>query len=108
MARSLSTPESLQKLRTALHAKAKESPDYRFYALYDKGYRSDVLLHAYACCKVNQGAAGVDGPMLHLLKIGLEAPVEEEDEHGKKHRTTRNRDAGRGTPPRCSDPPLAQ
>jgi hypothetical protein len=50
----------------------------------------------------------VDGPMLHLLKIGLEAPVEEEDEHGKKHRTTRNRDAGRGTPPRCSDPPLAQ
>jgi RNA-directed DNA polymerase len=232
LAMSLSTPESLQKLRTALHAKAKESPGYRFYALYDKVYRPDVLLHAYACCKANKGAAGVDGQdfediekyglerwlgelakelrgktyepaavrrvyipkagqpgkfrplgipcirdrvaqmaavlvlepifeadlqpeqyayrpersgldavrhvhsllntghgqvidadlsgyfdsvphaelmrclarrivdgaMLHLIKMWLEAAVEEEDEHGKKHRTTRNRDEGRGTP----------
>ena len=44
---SLATPTSVQKLQTALHAKAKESPDYRFYALYDKVYRKDVL--AYAC-----------------------------------------------------------
>ena len=58
---SLSTPENVQKLRAALHAKAKESPGYRFYALYDKVYRPDVLHHAYACCKANQGAAGVDG-----------------------------------------------
>ncbi|MCY2954406.1 MAG: group II intron reverse transcriptase/maturase [Planctomycetota bacterium] len=40
----------------------------------------------------------VDGAMLHLIKMWLEAVVEEEDEHGKKHRTTRNRDEGRGTP----------
>ena len=44
--RSTTTPESVQKLQTALHAKAKESPDYRFYALYDKEYRKDILAHA--------------------------------------------------------------
>ena len=57
---SLSTPESVQKLQTALHAKAKDSPGFRFYALYDKVYRKDVLAFAYACCKANGGAAGVD------------------------------------------------
>jgi group II intron reverse transcriptase/maturase len=70
---SLSTPESLQKLWTALHAKAKESPSYRFYTLYDKVYRPDVLLHAYACCKANQGAAGVDGQdFADIEKYGLD------------------------------------
>ena len=58
---SLTPPESVQKLRAALHAKAKESPNYRFYALYDKVYRPDVLAYAYSCCKSNRGAAGVDG-----------------------------------------------
>jgi group II intron reverse transcriptase/maturase len=57
---SLTTPESIQKLQTALHAKAKDSPGFRFYALYDKVYRKDVLAFAYACCKANGGAAGVD------------------------------------------------
>ena len=58
---NLATPLSVQKLQTALHAKAKENPSFRFYALYDKLYRADVLQYAYACCKANQGAAGVDG-----------------------------------------------
>jgi group II intron reverse transcriptase/maturase len=58
---SLATPESVQKLQAALHVKAKESPDFRFYALYDKVYRKDVLTFAYACSKANAGAAGVDG-----------------------------------------------
>jgi RNA-directed DNA polymerase len=40
---SLSTPESVQKLQTALHDQAKEAPSFRFYALYDKVYRKDVL-----------------------------------------------------------------
>ena len=227
---SLTTPISVQKLQTALHAKAKESPDFRFHALYDKVYRKDVLAYAYERCQANGGAAGVDnqtfenieaygrerwleeltqelksrtyqpqpvrrvyipkpdgkqrplgiptirdrvaqtsamlvlepifeadlqpeqyayradrsaldavqhvhklintghgqivdadlssyfdsvphaelmrsvarrvvdGAMLHLIKMWLEAPVEETDERGNKHRSTRNRDEGRGTP----------
>src|SRR4051794_41936160 len=55
---SLTTPLSVQKLQTALHDKAKESPDRRFHALYDKVYRRDVLAFAYQCCKANGGAAG--------------------------------------------------
>ena len=58
---TLQTPVSVQRLQTALHAKAKEEPQYRFYLLYDKIYRADILAHAYACCKANRGAAGVDG-----------------------------------------------
>jgi len=227
---SLATPESVQKLQAALHDKAKKSPDFRFYALYDKVYRTDVLMFAYECCKANGGAPGVDdqtfedieeygterwldeltqelksrtyrplpvrrvfipkprgqqrplgipairdrcammaavvvldpifeadlqpeqyayrkgrsaldavrhvhklintghleivdadlagffdslphsellksvarrvvdGAMLHLIKMWLKAPVEETDDRGKKHRSTRNRDEGRGSP----------
>ena len=235
---NLATPSSVQKLQTALHDKAKGSPNFRFYALYDKVYRKDVLAFAYACCKANGGAAGVDGQrfedieengverwldelaeelrsrtyrpcpvrrvyipkpdgkqrplgvpairdrtaetaavlvlepifeadlqpeqyayrrdrsaldavrhvhklintghgaivdadlsgyfdsiphselmksvarrvvdgaMLHLIKMWLEAPVEETDEHGKKHRSLRNRDEGRGTPQGAPISPL--
>ena len=227
---TLATPASVQKLQTALHGKAKESPSFRFYALYDKVYRKDVVAFAYACCQANAGTAGVDGQtfedieaygverwldglvqelktrtyrplpvrrvyipkpdgkqrplgipairdrvtqtaavlvlepifeadlpaeqyayrqdrsaldavsrvhkliyaghkeivdadlssyydsiphaellkavarrvvdgaLLHLIKMWLEAPVEDTDEHGNKHRSTRNRDEGRGTP----------
>jgi len=58
---NLSTPKSVQKLQRALHAKAKAEPDYRFYALYDKIYREDILTHAYALCRSNRGAPGIDG-----------------------------------------------
>ena len=235
---SLTTPLSVQKLQTALHDKAKGSPKFRFYALYDKVHREDVMAFAYECCKANRGAAGVDGQtfedieeyglkkwldeltqelrsrayrpqpvrrvwipkpdgkqrplgvpaikdrvaqtaavlvlepifeadlqpeqyayrpdrsaldavrhvhkllntghgqivdadlsgyfdsiphadllksvtrriidgaMLHLVKMWLEAPVEETDEHGKKHRSTRNRDEGKGTPQGAPISPL--
>jgi len=234
----LEPPNKLQKLRAALHAKAKASPNQRFHALYDKVYRLDVLGHAYACCRANGGAAGVDdqtfedietygletwlgelaqelrsktyqpsavrrvwipkpdgkqrplgiptvkdrvaqtaamlvlepifeadlqpeqyayrpdrsalgaveqvnrllhqgythvvdadlsgyfdsiphaelmqslarrivdGSMLHLLKMWLQAPVEETDARGKRHRTTRNKDNGRGTPQGAPISPL--
>src|SRR6202051_1613483 len=236
---SLATPVSVQKLQTALHAKAKEASGYRFYALYDKMYRKDVLAFAYQACRANGGAAGadgqtfedieaygvkrwldelaqelksrtyrplpvrrvyipkpdgrqqrplgvpairdrvaqtaavlvlepifeadlqpeqyayrrdrsalaavrqvhklintgygevvdadlssyfdnlphsellksvarrvVDGAMLHLIKMWLDAPVEETDEHGNKHRSPRNRDEGRGTPQGAPISPL--
>jgi RNA-directed DNA polymerase len=58
---NLSTPIRVQKLQMALHAKAKAEASYRFYALYDKLYREDILAHAYAQCRSNKGAPGVDG-----------------------------------------------
>src|SRR6201981_1790095 len=58
---NLTTPASVQKLQTALHDKARKSTNFRFYALYDKVYRKDVLAFASDCCKANGGAAGVDG-----------------------------------------------
>jgi group II intron reverse transcriptase/maturase len=57
----LEPPSSVQKLQAALQAKAKEAPDYRFYLLYDKLYRKNVLDYAYRCCRANRGAPGVDG-----------------------------------------------
>src|SRR6478735_620135 len=57
---NLSTPLSVQKLQVALHAKAKSSDCYRFYALYDKIHRQDILAHAWAQCRSNRGAPGVD------------------------------------------------
>jgi RNA-directed DNA polymerase len=58
---SLPTRQKVQRLQVALHAKAKHSPSYRFYCLYDKVYRADVLSEAYERCRKNGGAAGVDG-----------------------------------------------
>ena len=58
---NLSTPTSVQKLQMALHAKAKAEAGYRFYALYDKISREDILAHAWAQCRSNKGAPGVDG-----------------------------------------------
>lgn len=58
---SLITLPKVEQLRQALHDKAKRSPDFRFYSLYDKLYRTDVLWVAYQRCRANGGAAGVDG-----------------------------------------------
>jgi group II intron reverse transcriptase/maturase len=58
---SLGTLLKVQKLQAALNAKAKGSPSFRFYALYDKVYRDDVLEEAWERCRENGGAAGIDG-----------------------------------------------
>jgi len=75
---SLTTPISVQKLQRALHAKAKESPNLRFHALYDKVYRKDVLAYAYDCCQANGGAAGVDSQTFeNIEEYGRERWLEE-------------------------------
>jgi RNA-directed DNA polymerase len=58
---SLSTPEKIRRLQEALYAKAKQEPEYRFYLLWDKMIREDVLVHAYALSRSKKGAPGVDG-----------------------------------------------
>ena len=86
---SLATPISVQKLQTALHAKAKGSSSFRFYALYDKVYRGDVLGFAYQCCQANGGAAGVDNQSLEDIEAyGVERWLEELA-HELKSRTYR-------------------
>jgi group II intron reverse transcriptase/maturase len=79
-AKSLGTSHliKVRKLQETLHAKAKESPSYRFYALYDKVYRQDVLTIAYYRCEANQGAAGVDGQTFaDIEEYGVERWLEE-------------------------------
>ena len=58
---SLATPKSIQALQRKVYLKAKQEPTFRFYALYDKVCRADVLARAYTLAKVNGGASGVDG-----------------------------------------------
>ena len=71
---SLETPIKIRMLQRKLYQKAKEEPDYRFYLLYDKVYREDILCHAYALARSNQGAPGVDGQSF----AGIEAAGLEE------------------------------
>jgi RNA-directed DNA polymerase len=58
---TLETPDRIRELQRKLYRKAKQDPDYRFYLLYDKVYRRDILSHAYRLVKANRGASGVDG-----------------------------------------------
>src|SRR3981081_386743 len=78
LAMSLLPPPKVGQLQETLHAKAKRAPTYRFYALYDKLYRPDVLRHAYERCLANQGAAGVDGQTFDdIVAYGLERWLDE-------------------------------
>jgi RNA-directed DNA polymerase len=64
----LKTPEKIRELQRKLYQKAKQEKEYRFYLLYDKVYRLDVLSHAYALVKANKGAPGIDGETFQRIK----------------------------------------
>jgi RNA-directed DNA polymerase len=74
LAKSLETPEKLRNLQRKLYCKAKAEPAFRFYLLYDKICREDVLRHAYALARANAGAPGVDGTTFAQIDAaGVEA-----------------------------------
>src|SRR5690348_9486825 len=71
---SLATPDRIRTLQRKLYLKAKAEPDYRFYLLYDKVHRTDILRHAYDLVRSNRGAPGVDGVSCAAIEaLGLES-----------------------------------
>ena len=92
----------LQKLRAALHAKAKSTPNFRFYSLYDKVYRRDVLQAAWEQCRANGGAPGVDGQTFaDIEKYGVERWLDElAEELQNEAVSSRSRSGGCTSPSR--------
>jgi hypothetical protein len=68
----LKTPEKIQELRKKLYQKAKQEKGFRFYALYDKVYRKDIIELAYRLVKFRKGAPGIDGITFEDIEEGME------------------------------------
>jgi group II intron reverse transcriptase/maturase len=96
--RDRSALDAVKRVHQLIHAGHQEIVDADLSSYFDSIPHSELL----------QSVARrvVDGAMLHLIKMWLEAPVEETDEHGNQHRSTRNRDEGRGTPQGAPISPL--
>ena len=75
---TLVTPSKLRDLQRALYRRAKSEPRFRFYALYDKVYRPDVLAYAFAVAKDNDGAPGPDGKTFEQIEEDGEAALLEQ------------------------------
>lgn len=67
---TLQTPAKIRTLQRKLYHKAKQEPRFRFYSLYDKVYRADVLDHAYNLVRANKGSAGIDGVTFAHIEEG--------------------------------------
>lgn len=68
---ALTTPKTIRTLQRKLYAKAKQEPAYRFYALYDKISRADVLHHAWRLVRAKRGSPGVDGVSFEAIESGI-------------------------------------
>ncbi len=86
---TLETPSKIRELQRALYRRAKKEPKFRFYALYDKVYRPDILAHAYALARANRGAPGPDGETFEEIEQSGKTALLDELHNALKNKTYR-------------------